>query len=147
MLFLLLAFAASALAQQGVIVCPSGGVGTTGPVGFLVDSRIVESPLAYKALIMDSGDGGTWWDKTCGFQYHASCDPPYALLGAVPASIGASVRNLVDIDGATFGAGVFHAWATTLPEDANAQFLRINLVLAAALDAAPWATYARYVFP
>jgi hypothetical protein len=137
MLSLMLAFFATASAQ--VLVC-FPPIGVQAPLGFFMPNP---SALPHKALLLLSPDSGTWWDKSCGYSYHASCFPPWAISATLPAQnmdIGAPV-TLVTVGGQAYGVGVFPVWYTT-PLDENARYIMVNLLPAQTMQANPFSTYA-----
>ena len=129
---------AVAFAQPAVIVCP-GPPGTAASYeGAVLD---VANPETYVAVLEISPDGSTWWDKTCGYPFHYECGPNAAtqgtlLLGDAQGALGHGFP--IDARG-RFNISM---WATTLPEDVNAHFLQVFVVLKAALEATPYFLYA-----
>ena len=132
------AFLSVAFAQPAVFVCP-GVPGTASSYEGTVTGLL--NPETYVAVLEISPDGGTFWDKTCGYPFHYECGANAATSGTVLLGNAQGERG----HGFPVNAqGRFNIsnWATTLPEDVNAHFLQVFIIPKNTLEQTPYFLYA-----
>jgi hypothetical protein len=128
----------AARSQPAVFVCPGPPGNANAYEGIVVGLADAQT---YVAVLEVSPDGGTFWDKTCGYPYHYECGPDTDTPGTI------LLGNAVGARGHGFpiaadGRFTISNWATALPEDTNAHFLQVFVLLKTALEANPYFLYA-----
>jgi hypothetical protein len=132
------------LGRAQIVVC-SSAPGTEGPIYFVAQESIdpLSPPLnlaSHLALLVVSADTGGWWDKSCGYAFHAACSPPF---GITPVNLlGAIGHPVFDLGREGLFAGIFPAWASHEGDDLNSLFFKVNLLPQATLQEGPFASYA-----
>jgi hypothetical protein len=135
-LLLLLASAALALAlvvplpAARVILCPPP-VGDGRAFFFLVEGPLGAGalpPTATRGLLLLSDQPDEFYDKTCGFPFHAECESPWVpgnevLHNDTPLGLGYFVQR-AQVN--TYLGLVYPEWGS-FPGDADAQTLMLNL--------------------
>jgi hypothetical protein len=106
---------------------------------------IAELPdcASYSAILELSPDGVVYWDKSCGYPYHFPCESDatsgFTLLGNAQGNTHGYLLTPSLSDPSSCVANITH-WATTLPNDEEAQNVQIVLTLRTHIDAQPCAS-------